>query len=373
MSGSANIVLYDQDGLHGDELRSLIVSPMPAYVWEPLDLKRILQMYKEAGDAPNLKHYISQHPKNDSERGLILYLDSLRKGSYATVQLYARYIVGLLNHARKSFHSINYLDIRDYLNSFIAESKKNTTMNVVLAALKGFFKMMHGCGAIAHNPLALIKVKKIPRNERVVTTVKKAVSEKELVEQRKYLREKAPLRNLLIVVVMSTMGLRGEEICTLNIGDIAFDSTHNAHVLTVFGKGSKHRILKIPAPTLNLLKHYLQFEYMVTGDDIPEALKNLPLFPVLHNKSRRLTRQAVYRMVARLCERANLPHRSPHGYRRYFLTKGAQRKVALEDLMRAAGHEDLSTTLIYIEADKIFSSEVADIFDDSDYMAAETT
>lgn len=366
MSGSADVVLYDQNGLHGDELRSLIVSTVPARVWEPLDLKRILQLYREAGNATNLKAFIDQHLRNDNEKGLVIYLDSLRKGSYATVQLYARYIVGLLNHSRKDFHTINYLDIRDYLNSFIADTKKNTTVNVVLAAMKGFYKMMHGSGAVPQNPLALVKVKKIPKSERVVRTVKKAVPENELTEQRKYLREKAPLRNLAMVAVMSTMGLRGEEICTLDCGDISYDSTHKAHVLTVYGKGSKHRILKIPAPTLNLLKHYLQFEYLITGDEIPVAMRELPLFPALQNKSHRLTRQAVYRMVTRLCQRAGLPHRSPHGYRHYFLTKGAQHKVSLEELMRAAGHEDLSTTLIYVEAEKIFSNQVAEIFDDED-------
>ena len=369
MSGPADIALYNQQDPHGETLCSLIVSPAPARVWQPLDLKRVLQLYRDAAHAPDLKIFISGRTGNDNERGLVVYLDSLRKGSYATVQIYARYIVGLLNHAKKVFYAITYLDTRDYLNSFILAERKIATVNVVLAALKGFFAMMHGSGAVRHNPLALVKVKKIPKNERVVRTVKKAVPESELAEQRKYLREKAPLRNFVMVAVMSTMGLRGEEVCALDCGDIFFDSTHKAHILTVYGKGGKRRILKIPSPTLDLLKRYLRSEHQVTGDEIPLAMRERPLFPALRDKSRRLTRQAVYRMVARLCEKSGLPHRSPHGYRHYFLTRGARHGIALEDLMRAAGHENLATTLLYIEAEKIFSSKIAEIFDDADFCA----
>lgn len=367
MTQNAELVIYDQGGLYGNDLKTLILPPAGGRGWEPLDLEWILQMFHEAAAARDIAAYIEHTPKNENERSLVFFLDSLRRGSYNTVKLYARYIVGLLNYCRKPFHRVNYVDVRDYLQSFTEAERKDRTLNVVLASLKSFYKMMHGSGVCPVNPTALVKMQKVHDTERMAQqTVIRAVQEPELVSHKRYLREKSPLRDLLIVTVMSSMGLRASEICNLFWKDFFFAQDRNAYVLYILGKGKKHRMLAIPQGTLNLIRQYLEYEFLVTGQDIPLAIKNLPMFPLLHDKTKPMTGQAVYRMVSRLCERAGQPHRSPHSYRHHFISKAAMLKVPLDQLQRAAGHDDIRTTNIYVEAGEIFSSATTEVFKDSD-------
>lgn len=322
-----------------------------------LDLKRIFKLHNAMAGRKDAERFLLAECASDDEIIILIFLDTLRNGSEETVKLYARYITGFINHMGKPFHRVGTLELNGYLHSF----RTRRTRNTVLAVLKSFYNTVHALGVIAANPTKLVRLHKIRRIERAAEITVRAVPGEDLGKLKLYMAEKEPLRNLVIIFVLSQMGLRAGEICALDWKDLRH--LNKAWLLDIAGKGKKRRMVKVPEKTLHTIAAYLEAEYAAVPERIPAAVLALPMFPARWNKKQRLTRQGVYRLVARACKRAGIDHRSPHDFRHFWASFLHRNGVSLSDIQREAGHESIETTSIYVDAGKILTGASAEVFD----------
>jgi site-specific recombinase XerD len=190
-----------------------------------------------------------------------------------------------------------------------------------LAAIRSFLRFTLGPARVPDASLA----PRVPR--RLPDTPKPAEVEAALV----VLNGDGPLalRNLALVELVYSAGLRSAEAVGLDLSDVDFDREQ----LHVTGKGGKDRIVPIGEEAGHLLARYLHEARPQLAAGAENAL-------FLSARGRRLDTSTLRRLVAN-------PHRLRHAFATHLLEGGADLRVIQELL----GHASLSTTQIYSHVD----------------------
>jgi integrase/recombinase XerD len=154
----------------------------------------------------------------------------------------------------------------------------------------------------------------------------------------------ARARNQAVVAVLADLGLRVGEVIGLDIEDLGYERGHRSVRFTGKG-GAKRRRALTPASTAAVETYLLQ---RAASEGVPVDQLTGPLFVTASGA--RLDRHAVFRLVRRLAEAAEIPawaRLSPHSLRHAFATAARDEGVPLEDVQDAMGHADPRTTRRY--------------------------
>ncbi|MGV2393340.1 UNVERIFIED_CONTAM: tyrosine-type recombinase/integrase [Campylobacter lari] len=141
------------------------------------------------------------------------------------------------------------------------------------------------------------------------------------------------LRDLAIIDMLSSTGMRIGEMVTLNINDINF---HERECI-VLGKGNKQRIVYFDAKT----KLHLQ-KYINNRNDCEKAL-----FVSKRKPNKRLTIGAVEAMLRKLGRSIGIDKVHPHKFRRTLATVAIDKGMPIEQVQSLLGHTKIDTTLQY--------------------------
>ena len=141
------------------------------------------------------------------------------------------------------------------------------------------------------------------------------------------------LRNLAIIELLASAGIRVGELVLLNRQDINF----NERSCVVFGKGDKQREVYFDARTKLHLRQYLDLR-----TDSNEAL-----FVSLKAPFNRLQISGVEKAVRRLGELAEVKKVHPHKFRRTLATMAIDKGMPIEQVQNLLGHKNINTTMQY--------------------------
>jgi integrase/recombinase XerC len=149
------------------------------------------------------------------------------------------------------------------------------------------------------------------------------------------------VRDLAILEVLYSCGMRIGELAGLHVSDIDFEQ----RLVRVLGKGDKERILPIGRKALSAVERYLQ-----VSTPIRKARKGLearePLF--LNNRGGRLTPRTMRRIIKKYALESGLTTDiSPHSLRHSFATHLLDGGADLRSVQELLGHVSLSTTQNY--------------------------
>lgn len=242
-----------------------------------------------------------------------------------TLVYYRTTIERLLDATDKWIKDITTDDLRLYLSDYqkVNNSSKVTVDNV-RRILSSFFSWLEDEDYIVKSPVRRIhKVK-------TAKTVKDTLSDENLEVLRDTCGD---IRNLAIIEMLTSTGVRVGELVKLNREDIDF----NERSCIVLGKGNKEREVYFDART----KLHLQ-EYLDIRSDNDSALfvsKNAP-----HT---RLTIGAIQRIVQMLGEQAGISKVHPHKFRRTLATRAIDKGMPIEQVQRLLGHQKIETTMHY--------------------------
>jgi site-specific recombinase XerD len=142
-------------------------------------------------------------------------------------------------------------------------------------------------------------------------------------------------RDLAILSVLYGAGVRRAELTHLDLSHI------DGSRLMIFGKGQKWRTTQLRLDALTALHSWIE----VRGT-LPGAL----FFPVHRSgavRQRRLSTEAVARIVARRAHVAGVGEVRPHDLRRAFATRLLETGVDVLVVQRSLGHRSVTTTQIY--------------------------
>lgn len=152
-----------------------------------------------------------------------------------------------------------------------------------------------------------------------------------------------PFRNRVMLALAYDAGLRREELCALETGDLD-PAARLLRVRAEATKGRRERVVPYSAPTGDLYAAYL-------GERRALSRARGPLFlsASRRNRAQPLTIWTWSKVVARLAARAGVPHFTTHTLRHLCLTDLARAGWDLHEIARFAGHRNPQTTLLYIQ------------------------
>ena len=223
------------------------------------------------------------------------------------------------------------------------EGAAPSTVRRRLSALSSLFKHLVRHGTAMRNPVVDVQRPPINREEGTTAAFSK-------MQARRLLDAPsgdtvAGLRDRAILSVGLQVGLRRAEIAALAVGDLHQNRGFDA--LRVTRKGGRRDALAINPQATTRIRAYL--ELAGHGEDYDG-----PLFRPLrgnakpHDPSVQMDPDAIDRVLRKYAAGIGLTRGySAHSMRATFITTALENGAQLEDVQKAAGHRDPSTTKLY--------------------------
>lgn len=222
-------------------------------------------------------------------------------------------------------------DMRHYLDDYQHSGRVGkSTIDNMRRIFSSFFAWLEDEDYIVKSPMRRIhKVK-------TVKTVKTTYSDEALEMMRDGCET---LRDLAIVDLLASTGMRVGELVHLNRADIDFDNRE----CIVFGKGSKERKAYFDARTKIHLRRYLDER----DDDNPA------LFVTLQQPHARLKISGVEIRLRQLGRKLEIPRVHPHKFRRTLATVAIDKGMPVEQVQQLLGHSKIDTTMHYAMVNQV--------------------
>ena len=246
--------------------------------------------------------------------------------SERTLAYYKTTIEHMLSIIVTPLRQIQTDDLRAYLAEYqLRNNCSKTTVDNIRRNLSSFFSWLEAEDYIIKSPIR--RIHKI----RTGSKVKETLSE-ECIEK---LRDSClQIRDLAMIDLLYSTGIRVGELVNLNINDINFEERE----CIVYGKGNKQRKVYFDAKTKVHLKRYLE-----QRKDYSEAL-----FVTLDSPFKRLKISGVEIRLRKLGRLASLDQRvHPHKFRRSMATRAIDKGMPIEQVQKLLGHSKIDTTLAY--------------------------
>ena len=273
---------------------------------------------------------------NDVKEYLI-FVSQVKNLSINTTKSYERDLKKLCIFL-KDLKISNYSNINvDICSAWIGDlySQNNNPRSIQrhLSSAKGFFRFLKKNGLISTSPFDLVTAPKSASNLPEVLTP-------EDVEQLLNFKPIGLLeiRDMAIVEVMYSSGLRVSETVNINISDFE----EEMDFLRVLGKGSKTRLVPMGRFAVSAIKNWLTERNKIDNDS--DAL-------FLSLRGTRLSVRSVQLRLKKMATKQGLPPIHPHMLRHSFATHMLESSGDLRTIQELLGHSSLSTTQIYTKLD----------------------
>lgn len=242
-----------------------------------------------------------------------------------TLKYYHNTLIKMSSFIAKDVCHIETNDLRLYLSDYQRNNHcSKTTLDNIRRIMSTFFALLEDEDYIVKSP--------VRRIHKVKTT--QMVKETLTDEQLEHLRDECTHpRDLAIIDLLISTGIRVGELVTLNRSDINFEERE----CIVLGKGDKERKVYFDAKTKVHLLQYLNTRI----DDNPA------LFVSLHAPFNRLSISGVEHFLTCLEKKSQIQHVHPHKFRRTMATMAIEKGMPIEQVQKLLGHTKIDTTLHY--------------------------
>ena len=245
--------------------------------------------------------------------------------SERTIKYYKEIIEKFVNDFDKSIKQISTNEIRNYLFDYKDNSScGSTTIDNIRRVLSSFFSWLEDEDHIMKSPV------------RRIHKIKTAVVVKEVLtdENLERLRDECEnIRDLSLVELLISTGMRVGELVNLNINSINFEDRS----CIVLGKSNKEREVYFDAKTKLHLK-----EYISKRNDSNDAL-----FVSMREPHQRLSISGIELIIRTLGINSNINKVHPHKFRRTLATMAIDKGMPVEQVQKLLGHVKIETTMHY--------------------------
>ena len=214
--------------------------------------------------------------------------------SEKTLKYYRTTIENMIEAVGKSVRHIQTEDLRTYLTNYQQKnSPSRVTIDNIRRILSSFFSWLEDEDYIIKSPVRRIhKVK-------TATNVKETYTDEDLEKMRDNCVE---LRDLAIIDMLASTGMRIGEMVLLNKADIDF----NERECVVFGKGDKERVVYFDARTKIHLRNYIN----------SRTDENPALFVTLRSPFERIKIGGIETRLRKMGKELEIEKVHPHKFRR---------------------------------------------------------
>ena len=288
-------------------------------------IERIITIFKDY----DIRRKDNNNPKNNYE-AITSFISSKRiEGcSEKTIIFYESVISKMISELKKEYYLITTEDVRTFLSKYQETNISMVTADNTRRIVSSFFSWLENEDYITKSPVR--RIHKI----KTIKTVKHIFSE----EQVEVMRQNCGgMRNLAIIDLLYSTGIRVGELVNLKINDIDL----NKKECIVFGKGGKQRKVYYDAKTKIHIEQYLN-----TRRDDNEYLFVSKMMP-----HKRLEISGVEIMLRKTGKKCNIENVHPHKFRRTLATKAIDKGMPIEQVQHLLGHTKIDTTLGYAMVD----------------------
>lgn len=245
--------------------------------------------------------------------------------SERTIKYYKEIIGKFVNTFDKSIKQISTNEIRNYLSNYKDNSScGSTTIDNIRRVLSSFFSWLEDEDYIIKSPVR--RIHKI----KTAVVVKEVLTDENLERLRD---ECANIRDLSLVELLISTGMRVGELVNLNINSLNFEDRS----CIVLGKGNKEREVYFDAKTKLHLK-----EYISKRNDSNDAL-----FVSMREPHQRLSISGIELIIRTLGINSNINKVHPHKFRRTLATMAIDKGMPVEQVQKLLGHVKIETTMNY--------------------------
>lgn len=271
-----------------------------------------------------------QSKSNQTLKEEFLSAKQIEGCSLRSISYYGSTLDNLIKNLQKPFNQVETEDLRVYLSEYQKRNNASKqTIDNIRRILSSFFTWLEDEDYILKSP--------VRRIHKIKTT--KQVKETYSDEALERLRDNCKcIRDLAIIDILSSTGMRVGELVKLNRADVDFANRE----CVVLGKGSKERIVYFDARTKLHLQNYLNSR----TDD------NEALFVSLLEPHNRLEIAGVEIMLRKLGRNLEINKVHPHKFRRTLATRAIDKGMPIEQVQKLLGHQKIDTTMEYAIVDQ---------------------
>lgn len=321
--------------------------PIPPLKWYPLPKnevpimeEKIIAITNEMAEVLNIaqlkklqevlvKAFSTEEPErkptNHEYLRLFLEAKSIEGCSPRTLQYYEVTVQHLFAAVNLPVRKMTTERMREYLSDY--QQRRNcskATIDNIRRNISSFFSWLEEEDHILKSPMR--RIHKIKTKK----TVKEVISDEDIEKLRDSC---TTLRDLAMIDLLYSTGIRVGELVRLNIEDVNFESRE----CVVFGKGDKERRVYFDAKTKIHLKNYLE----------SRRDTNRALFVSLLAPYNRLAISGVEIRLRKMGRMLNLKSIHPHKFRRTMATRAIDKGMPIEQVQKILGHSQIDTTMQY--------------------------
>ncbi len=263
------------------------------------------------------------------------YLADERNASPRTLKAYREALTGFRAEKKTSWKKCTPDDFRDYLFALMKREQARSYVRLQFSALRTFYQFLTARKRLARNPVREVQLPKIEKKLPLVLTrsqIEELIAAPLKVDKNRAAPGWMPLRDVAIMELFYSSGLRLSELAALDVADLD-PYTESARV---FGKGRKERVCPVGLPALEAIQRYR----------VAASVHTDPLF--INKARKRMSVRSVWLVLKRYVRHTSIPISiSPHKLRHSFATHMLDRGADLRSVQALLGHASLSTTQIY--------------------------
>lgn len=270
------------------------------------------------------------------------YMSVERGASPLTIEAYrrdiCRYLDFLVESGISEIDQVQRGNVTDYLGALNELGYAPASVERAVSAVKSFHRFAVRENLAEHDPTATVRLPQVPDTLPDVLSLTQVTSLLEQVFPSNAIGQ----RDKAILETLYGCGLRVSELVGLDLSALMLSDGY----LRVTGKGARERIVPLAGKAEEALRAYLgQARGQLHPKRVSAVADGSAVF--LNSRGRRLSRQAVHKLVARYGALVGVDNLHPHTLRHSYATHMLEGGADLRAIQELLGHSDIITTQIY--------------------------
>lgn len=271
------------------------------------------------------------------------YLRLERSYTGNTLDAYVRDLQKLLNYYADTgidFRHVTLEQLDRFSGSLQEMGVQPRSVARILSGVRSFYRFLVLEKEVETDPTELLENPQIGKHLPEVLSIQEIDDIEQAIDRSK----PQGIRDVAIIEMLYSCGLRISELCDLKMSELFLEEGY----IRVHGKGRKERLVPIGGQAIEKLRQWFVVRVTVKAKPGHEDYVFIST-----KRGTKLSRITLFVYIKDYAQRAGIQKNiSPHTFRHSFATHLLEGGANLRAIQAMLGHEDISTTEIYMHIDR---------------------